>query len=126
MAILGQGVPLPATFPYEGQWLVENLLFIHKSSTSQTVGGIAPRFTACGPGADGKVSLGFDGEQLAGALHTTEADIFSSNESGDLKLLAISSVPITPRGVPGKQYIFGLRGKECSIIMDQNDSGGTA
>jgi hypothetical protein len=53
--MIGQGKPLPPDYPYKGQWLIEDLLFIHEPTDAQSFGASAPRFAARVPG-----TLGFD------------------------------------------------------------------
>jgi hypothetical protein len=47
-----QGKPLPPDFPYEGQWLMENRIFIYRPKDSLP-GSTSPRFTASGPSPEG-------------------------------------------------------------------------
>jgi hypothetical protein len=62
----GQGKSLPPGHPYRGQWLIENLLFIHEPTDAQSIGGLAPRFAAHTPDA-----LGFDASQIAVGMGVT-------------------------------------------------------
>lgn len=116
----GQGKPLPPDFRYKGQWLIEDLLFIYEPTNAQAVGGTAPRFTASDSSA-----LGFDAGQLASLFGATVAEIFAANTDGTFQLLKIEDA-VTPTGVPGKRYIFGLGERQRALIMGRDNNSGTA
>ena len=115
----GQGNPLPPDFPYKGQWLIEDLLFIYEPTDAQALGGEAPRFTASASNA-----LGFDASQIADVMGISIQEVFSANTDGSLTVKYGKA--LTPRGTPGRRYLFNIGERQCALIMDRNDNAGTA
>ena len=77
--LLGQGKPLPGYCPFEGEWLIENKLFLYRADQAMDV-----EFTAGFLRADGEWCLGFNAATLASLLGIGSDEIFELNRSGTL------------------------------------------
>jgi hypothetical protein len=82
--LFGQGTPLPADFPYQGQWMIENFMFLYRSDSARSPEGIAPRFAVGALNYEGKLCFGFDSAQLAAALGIGVDEVFNANRDGTL------------------------------------------
>ena len=118
--MIGQGKSLPPGYPYRGQWLIEDLLFIHEPIGEQSFGTSAPRFAACVPGA-----LGFDASQIADGMGVTARDIFRANANGNLIVRHGGEAP-AHGGVSGSLYLFSIGERRCALVVALNDGAGTA
>ena len=77
--LTGQGKLLPAGFPYEGEWVHENCIFLYRPQSQQTLEDTDPRMAVALPAPNGKAFVGFDATQLACALHVEGEQIFEHN-----------------------------------------------
>jgi hypothetical protein len=118
--MIGQGKSLPPDYPYQGQWLIEDLLFIHEPTDAQSFGGLAPRFAAHTPGA-----LGFDASQIADGMGVTARDIFRANANGNLIVRHGGDAPARG-GVAGSLYLFRIGERRCALVVALNDNAGSA
>jgi hypothetical protein len=118
--LTGQGKSLPSDYPYQGQWLIEDLLFIHEPSDAQSFGGLAPRFAALTLG-----SLGFDASQIANGMGVTARDVFQANAEGSLIVRHGGDAPVCA-GVSGSLYLFSIGERRCALLVALSGDGGTA
>jgi hypothetical protein len=120
-----QGRPLPPDFAYTGQWIIENIVFLHDSDDTQSHGGTAPRFTAWGTTSDGKRSFGFAATQLAAAFEIDVSDLFAANRDGSFSLLGTNDASDL-HGIPAKRYVFALGDKRAALIIEAEREPGLA
>jgi hypothetical protein len=118
--MIGQGKSLPPDYPYQGQWLIEDLLFIHEPTDAQSFGGLAPRFAAHTLGA-----LGFDASQIANGMGISSRDVFQANAEGGLIVRHGGDAPACG-GVAGSLYLFSIGERRCALLVAVSGNGGTA
>jgi hypothetical protein len=116
----GQGKSLPSNYPYQGQWLIEDLLFIHEPTDAQSFGASAPRFAAHTPGA-----LGFDASQIADGMGVTARDVLRANAEGSLVVHHGGDAPACG-GVAGSLYLFSIGERRCALLVAVSGNGGMA
>ena len=124
--LAGQGKPLPADFPYKGEWLLEHRMFLYRADASRGGDGAAPQFTAAGPSSPGSFCFGFDVEQLAAALNMESDKVFEANRDGSLILIGTAEVPPTQGGTAAKQYGFRCGDNEGSLTIEVDGRSGQA
>ena len=95
---LGQGKPLPPDFPYVGEWLIENIVFLYDDAPPRS--GAGPRFSAICPNAKGGSCIGFFVAHLAAALGVSIAHVFDANRDGSLKFLGTEAAATIGGGGP--------------------------
>lgn len=118
--MIGQGKALPADYPYRGQWLIKDLLFIHEPTDEQSFGASAPRFAAHAPGA-----LGFDASQIADGMGVTAREVLRANADGRLIVRHGGEAPACG-GLAGSLYLFSIGERRCALVVALNDNPGTA
>src|SRR5690242_2341166 len=90
MPLASQGKPLPGEFPYVGQWILEDRIFLYRPKAPQSLGG--PEMTLLldsGP----QWCFGINSMQLAFALGVGSDKIFEHNRNGTLFLVRTDDVP---------------------------------
>lgn len=117
--LLGQGKPLPGYCPFEGEWLIENKLFLYRADQAMDV-----EFTAGFLRADGEWCLGFNAATLASLLGIGSDEIFELNRSGTLILDDVRPVPAPPTGWRHRQRIRFPRGQPVCRSRCRNGSRG--
>ncbi|MGD0186133.1 MAG: hypothetical protein ABSC25_12905 [Roseiarcus sp.] len=117
---LGQGTPLPPSFPYKGQWVAPPLVFLYEDDR-HLIGGAAQRFNVFVPLASGDLATGFSAEQLAGAFVVTTERILESNADGSLLLLGTTDAKPAHGGISAKGYVFGLAGEKRCLVVEFDD-----
>jgi hypothetical protein len=122
--LLGQGTPLPADFPYQGEWMMENVMFLYHSDAEEAQGNVT--FIAGGFDDAGKVYFGFDSAQLAAALGISIDEVFTANRDGTLMLVGVRDVPPSAGGSVAKAYLFRVGDKEARVDLEFYDREGTA
>jgi hypothetical protein len=120
----GQGKPLPPNFPYQGEWVLEPIVFLHHPD-AQSLGGDAPRFTALVTNSDGTFSRGFDAGQLAAALGVEIVRVFAANQSGDLIIRGTSDASDF-HGTSAVRFHFQLGDKEAALVVEEPRTSGSA
>jgi hypothetical protein len=86
----GQGKPLPSDCPYEGEWLVENVIFLYRPLEQHSSAPRAKRRrTRKFQLSDGQWCFGFDSMLLAQALGVGNEQIFNANRNGTLTLVSV-------------------------------------
>ena len=126
IALAGQGEPLPSDFPYKGQWLLENRIFLYRSDGAQPSGTGALNITASGPSPDGKPCFGLDAGQLALAFQITTEQVFKHNRSHTLFLANVEDVPATHGFIEAKLYIFQIGSYRAAVTVERARRGGNA
>lgn len=116
----GQGKSLPPGHPYKGQWLIEDLLFIHEPTDTQFFSASAPRFAGHTPGA-----LGFDASLIANGMGVTAREVFMANADGSLIVRHGGDAPACG-GVAGSVYLFSIGERRCALLVAMGGNGGTA
>jgi hypothetical protein len=118
----GQGKPLSADCPYEGEWLIENKMFLYWPTNQQTE---IAEFTAGFQRADGEWCFGFNAETMASELGIGSEEIFVHNRNRTLILDDVSAVPPQREGTAAKGYRFRIGDRTADFIIEVGP-GGTA
>ena len=88
--MLGQGTPLPADLGCNGEWIVEEFLFLYHGENRF---GRPCRFEiTVGARYNGNDCIGFDAAQIALMFEVDEATIVAANKSGDLEFLGTAKM----------------------------------
>ena len=83
--MIGQGTPLPADLGCNGEWIVEEFLFLYHGENRF---GRPSRFEiTIGARYNGNDCIGFHAAQIALMFKVDEATIVAANKSGDLALV---------------------------------------
>jgi hypothetical protein len=117
--LLGQGKPLPGYCPFEGEWLIENKLFLYRADQAMDI-----EFTAGFLRADGEWCLGFNAATLASLLGIGSDEIFERNRSGTLILDDVRPVPAPQReGGAAKEYVFRVGNRFAGLVVETGPEG---
>ena len=116
--LLGQGKPLPADCPYEGEWLHENKLFLYRSDQPMEV-----EFTAGFQRGDGEWCLGFNAVTLASLLGFGSKEVFEHNRNRTLILDDVRSVPPQRKGAVAKEYVFRVGNRPAGLVIETGPEG---
>ena len=117
--LLGQGKPLPADCPYEGEWLHENKLFLYRSDQPMEV-----EFTAGFHRGDGEWCLGFNAVTLASLLGFGSKEVFEHNRNRTLILDDVRPVPAPQRdGGTAKEYVFRAGNRFAGLVVETGPEG---
>ena len=116
--LLGQGKPLPADCPYEGEWLHENKLFLYRSDQPMEV-----EFTAGFHRGDGEWCLGFNAVTLASLLGFGSKEVFEHNRNRTLILDDVRSVPPQRKGAVAKEYVFRVGNRPAGLVIETGPEG---
>jgi hypothetical protein len=114
----GQGEPLPPDFPFEGEWLGRNHVFLYRPEGTELVGGTAPRFTRGWIADDGYWRLGFDAGQLAAGFGVSVEDLFDANRRGIFMIAGTADVDPSHGRERAKEYVFSLGGLTQTVIIE--------
>ena len=121
----GQGKPLPSDFPYKGEWLLENRIFLFHPTDPATIEGTGPEMTAFL--SYGKPwCFGINAMQLAFALGVTGEEVFSHNRAHTLFLVRADDVTPTRGGTRAKCYIFQIGDRQEALFLEDGIQGGSA
>jgi hypothetical protein len=121
---LGQGEPLPANFPYEGEWLLQNRIFLFRPTDRATVD--TTEMTTILSYGKPDWCLGINVMQLAYGLGVTAEDVFSHNRKQTLFLVRTDDVPPTRGGTRAKRYIFQIGDRQEAIFIEDGLQAGRA
>ena len=116
--LLGQGKPLPADCPYEGEWLHENKLFLYRSDQPMEV-----EFTAGFHRGDGEWCLGFNAVTLASLLGFGSKEVFEHNRNRTLILDDVRSVPPQRKGAVAKEYVLRVGNRPAGLVIETGPEG---
>jgi hypothetical protein len=122
----GQGKPLPDFLKLDGEWVIENLVFLYYSDPDQSATGAAPRFTRGANRHDERPCIGFDVSQLAAAFDLPTDAVLAANRNGTLICRGTADTPPKHGGHSATTYAFRLDGKDAYLTVEMNDDKGTA
>jgi hypothetical protein len=118
----GQGTPLPAFLRCEGDWIVENYLYLYFDG--QTDAG--PRLAVGASRHDGKPCHGLSASQLAGALGVDADTVIRANRDHRLICLGVADTPPMRGGTGALTYAFQLGEKRGSLTVETGHQEGAA
>lgn len=121
--LLGQGKPLPSDFPFSGEWLLENQMFLYRPEVPQRSG--ESEIVVLSDEPDNSC-FGFNSVALACQLGVGRQRIFRHNRKGSLYLVRTLIVPPQFGGNAAKAYIFQIGTRQCSITIERLVDGGRA
>jgi hypothetical protein len=124
--LAGQGTPLPADFPYSGEWLLENRIFLFRPTAPGTLEGSGPEMTPIFPYGEFDWCFGINSMQLALALGVSGEEIFTHNRARSLFLVRTDDVPPQRGGAHAKRYIFQIGDRQEAIFIEHGTPSGTA
>jgi hypothetical protein len=112
--LAGQGKPLPKKFPYVGQWILEDRIFLYRPKPQQFLGGPAMTLLlAGGP----QWCFGINAIQLALALGVESGKIFEHNKNGALFLVRTDNASPS-RGVSSAtRYVFQIGACQTEFVV---------
>lgn len=90
---MGQGSPLPAFLKCDGEWIVENHVYLYYSDNDPAHIAPAPTFGASRH--DGAPCVGFDVAHLAAILHVDKTTVLNANH--DLALIFLGTADVPPK-----------------------------
>ena len=123
--LTGQGKPLPEDFPYKGEWLLENRIFLYRPTHQRMLGGRMPEMTPfIQSGADW--CFGINSMQLAWALRVGSERIFEYNRTGTLYLVRVDDVAPAHGATSAKCYIFQINNLQAGITIEAGGPSGAA
>ena len=121
--LAGQGKPLPNGFPYKGQWLLENWIFLYRSDMGLPSQADTPSLAALGSTANGRYCFGVDVTQLAMAFQTDPEQIFEHNRKGTLFLATCKDVPPSHGCLEAKLYILQIGSRQAAVTVERGRVG---
>ena len=124
--LAGQGEPLPAEFPYRGEWMLKPRIFLYIPDEPSRVAATTPQFTVSLNTLEEIWSFGFDAGQLAAGFAVTTDTLREANRRGELTLENV--LANTPGGEEAthKIYVFGYKGKTVEMNIEQLREAGRA
>jgi hypothetical protein len=120
----GQGTPLPADFPYKGEWLLENRIFLYRPDAQRSLGGA--EMTPILNEGTSHWCFGINSMQLGFALRVNSEDIFRHNREHTLFLVRTDDVPPTLGAGHAKRYIFQIGDVQAPLIIEGGGPSGNA
>jgi len=124
LPLRGQGTPLPAGFPYEGQWILEGVMFLYRPSAQTSLGG--PEMTPAVKYGESSWCFGLNSMQLAFSLRVGSEEIFEHNRNETLFLVRTDDVPPTHGATHAKRYIFQIGDVQAGMTIEAGAPGGNA
>jgi hypothetical protein len=121
--LFGQGKPLPPDCPYEGQWLIEDHMFLYRPRNQTTLGGSGTEMTAGFQKPDGKWCFGFNSMALAWELRVGSEEIFEHNKRKTLILENVGPIPAEHGGTAAKVYIFRVGDQTARVVIEAGPEG---
>lgn len=122
--LAGRGKPLPPEFPYKGQWLLENRMFLYRPTEQRSVGG--PEMTTTLNEGRPNWCFGLNSMQLAFALRVGSEELFEHNRACTLFLVRTDDVPPIRGASQAKRYIFQIGDRQTVIIVEGVGPSGNA
>jgi hypothetical protein len=124
--LAGQGEPLPADFPYRGEWMLKPRMFLYTPDEPSRVAPTVPQFTVSLNTLEENWSFGFDAGQLAAGFNVTMDTLREANRRGDLTLENVLANTPGGEGATHKIYVFGYKGKTVEMNIEQLTQTGRA
>jgi hypothetical protein len=122
----GQGKPLPPDCGYNGEWLLENVLFLYRPSDQKTLGGGPPEITAAFQLPDGHWCIGFNAMQVASGLRIGSEEIFAANRNGTLIIDSIENTIPGHGATHAKRCIFRFGNRTIGLTIEGGTPSGNA
>lgn len=120
----GQGEPLPDFMQADGEWIVENHLFLYREANIEM--NPTARFTVGSRRIDGTHAIGFDAVQLAAVLKVDVDAVVRANKEGSLIFLGTADVPPSHGGSSATGYGFKIGETEGYLTLEMNHPQGSA
>lgn len=111
----GQGRPLPPDFPYKGEWLLANRIFLYRPDAptrSEVQMSVFLNY-----GRDDWM-LGLDATQLADGFGIDADVLFEHNRAHTLYLIDADDVAPSRGGLRAKRYIFQIGDRQIPIFLE--------
>jgi hypothetical protein len=122
--VSGQGKSLPKFLKSDGEWIIENLIYLyHSDGPSQTP---SATFTVGAEREDGSHALGFDSAQLAAAFGIDISELMEANRSHSLEFVGNMDVAPVHGGIRAVAYIFQIGDRRAILTTEINQPEGTA
>ena len=121
----GQGKRLPDHFPYEGEWLIENQIFLYRSADTQIFAD-AVRLTASSSSGDGQAYFGLDVSQLAIGFRMSSDMVLEHNRARELYLITVKDVPASHAFAQARLYVLQIGDRQIGITVERSRIGGHA
>lgn len=119
--LAGQGKPLPKTFTYVGQWILEDRIFLYRPKPQQTLGGPAMTLLV----ADGpRWCFGINALQLAFALGVESGKIFEHNKNGTLFLVRTDNASPSHGVSSTRRYVFQIGACQTEFVVQMGTASG--
>ena len=121
--MIGQGKPLPSFMQLDGEWIIENHIFLYhsKSRVASTA-----TFTIGAEKEDGSHAIGFDSVQLAATLGVDIPTLLEGNRNGTLIFLGDMDAAPSHGGISAKAYSFRLGEHQGFLTIEIDQQEGTA
>src|SRR5262249_54391823 len=117
----GQGKPLPSFMQLDGEWIIENHLFLYHSNHSSSAS-----FTKGAERENGSWAVGFNSAQLAAALGVDVNTVIEANRNQTLIFLGTAKVAPSHGGSSASAYRFRIGDRQGSLTVEINQQQGTA
>jgi hypothetical protein len=116
--LIGQGIPLPTHFPFEGEWLHENELFLYRIDHANDA-----EFTAGFLSADCERCVGVNAAVLASLLELGIDEVYEHNRNGTLLLDNIHHGYLPQReDAVAAVFVFRINTRFAGLVFDGSKS----
>jgi hypothetical protein len=115
----GQGKPLPSFMQLNGEWIIENYLFLYHSEPQAS-------FTRAAEKEDGSWAVGFNSAQLASALGVDVATVVEANRNQTLIFLGTKNVAPSHGGISATAYNFRIGERQGFLTVEIYQQEGSA
>ena len=116
----GQGKPLPPFLQIDGEWIIENHVFLYHSDNSSS--GALTRIAE----TTGAPAIGFDVAQLAAEFEVDVPTIIAANRNHTLAFRGTQKIAPTHGGDSAIAYWFGLGNVRKFLTIERYHNEGTA
>ncbi|WP_315747572.1 MULTISPECIES: hypothetical protein [unclassified Bradyrhizobium] len=117
----GQGEALPEFMLLDGEWIIENHVFLHHSGNDS-----GSDFTRGAEREDGSFAIGFDTSQLAAAFEISPDALIKANQTGSLIFVGTMEVPPTHGGSRAEGYVFRINDRDAILTIETYQQEGKA
>jgi hypothetical protein len=126
VTLTGQGEPLPAEFPYKGEWMLKPRMFLYTLDEATAVAPIVPQFTAELNAYQEDWSFGFDARNLARCFCISSDAVREANRRGELTLENVLANTPDGENADVKIYVFRYAGKTVEMVIERLKHAGSA